>query len=1157
MKFKLLISALFLLAVPAIVLGSQSKPPEDKPEPAATPTPTPSKTEKRPAAVAKTTEKKEDPPPTDPAEAKPEIDPSTDKDRFDSAVAAPTHAEKAVLLKKFLEDFPDSELREEAFMYLVTARSVVGGEKLQSGAAAEAAESYRLAISEAPRPIPDRLFTDVIARIPGTLFSSGRRAEAAELARLVEAAAGDNVRQLLAVASFYLSIENSADAIRVAERAVELEPGSAAGYQALGFAHRLNFDLEAAARSFARAVEIDPKFAAAQRSLAEMKRALGVHDEAIAYYRTAVAADEKDIAARSGLALALFDKGKKTEAEAELAKVLEADARNFSLRAAAAYWYASNGDGKKAVELAQRAIEIEPRYVWSHIALARGLTAQGRPAEAERALIRARQYGNFPTLDYEIAYARMSAGLFREAAEELSKSFAIADGSIQTKLGGRILREDKNFIDLLANERRASILLPKAADDPATASRLRTLFELAGAIEAKADVTVIAKLAEEFAAGDDNMAVHRRLHAASLLLQKNILVPKASEIVRSVVGSAEKGLDVPSPAAAVMASELYESRALAAARNEVLLIPDVPKQTLSAILRGRIEELAGWALYLEGDLSGSAVRLKRSISVLPEKSAWWRSSMWRLGATLEAEGKMEEALETYLKAYQREQPNAVRHSIISALYQRVNGSTEGLEEKIGPSPLVAMSGPTAPGTEEPKAAAKEVAAEQKEPPADPGKISSKDQTTKTEKPVDLPEKAKDQPKTGEPPTEKPEKTDEKPVENEAAKETETNDVKPAEVKPKTDEKPTEGGPPKTEAELKKEPVQTEEKAGEVKAKVDEKSSADAEKTETEVKKDPDPAGEKALEGKQKLDEKPAEDGPQKTETEVKKEAETPGEKAGEKMPKVDEKTAVETGKSDPETKKEPEPTVTTTAEPLPEKPKEEKKPGTETETAGPPVDSKAETEKRGDEKPTEPVNLLRDPFQSGPPVNKEAEKKDDASSGEKTDTPLTEKGIPGAAESAEKRRPVVVITDELAGKETKTLPAADKSGSTAPKKTESAIAREKAADPTGATRSRVVEGRDILSDQKCTVEVSQSMISLANSGGSLGVLVSVSDEAAAREIKATSSSTRDIEITQEPAIAGVPGRRFFVIRSISEKTGLYQVNFESPCGKSEISVRVR
>jgi len=1105
MKFKLLISALFLMAAPAVSLGSQVKPDKEPKTPTKTAT-KPTSSEKSPT-VAKAAAKGEKTANSEPA-AEPTIDPNTDRERFDAAVAAPTHLEKAALLKKFLEDFPDSELREDAFMYLVTARSVVGSEKLKNGTPAEAVESFRLAIAEAPRPIPERLFTDVIARIPGTLFSAGRRAEAAELARLVEAAAGDNVRQLLAVASFYLSVENSTDAIRVAERAVELEPGSAAGHQALGFAHRLNFDLEAAASSFARAVEIDPKFAAAQRSLAEMKRALGSHDEAIVYYRAAVAADEKDIGARSGLALALFDKGKKSEAEAELAKIMELDTRNFSLRAAAAYWYASNGDGGKAVELAQRAIDIEPRYVWSHIALARGLTAQGRPAEAERALIRAKQYGNFPTLEYEIAYARMSAGFFREAAEELSKSFVIANGAIQTKLGGRILREDKNFIDLLANERRASILLPKAADDPATASKLRTLYELASAVDAKADESVIAKLAEEFAAGDDNMAVHRKLYAAGLLLQKNILVPKAAEIVRSVVGAADKGLDVPSPAAAVMASELYESRALAAARNEVLLIPDVPKQTLSAILRGRIEELAGWALYLEGDLPGSAVRLKRSISVLPEKSLWWRSSMWRLGATLEAEGKLEEALDTYMKAYQREQPNAVRHSIISALYQRVKGSTEGLEEKIGPNPLVAMATPSAANEGEPKATVKDEAAEPKQTPPEIEKKPAADEKSGDDKPATQVEEPKDQAKAADPANAGTDKIVEKAADD----------------KQKTEEKPVEPAPTKAEPE---------------------------------VKKEPEPAGEKPADVKQKADETVVEPDAKKPESEVKKEPEPVGEKGAEKMPKVDEKTAVETVRSDPETKTEPEPTAAKTVEPIADKPKDEKKPAKDTETVGPVVDAKAESEKRVDEKPTEPVNLLRDPFQISLPVNKEAEKKDEAVSGEKTETPLTEKGISGAVESAEKRRPVVVITDELAGKETKTVPPADESGSAAPKKTETAITPEKASDPSGATRSRVVEGRDIVSDQKCTVEVSQSTISLANGGGSLGVLVTLSDETAASELKATSSSTRDIEIVQEPAIAGVPGRRFFVIRSISERTGLYQVNFESPCGKNEIAVRVR
>jgi hypothetical protein len=50
-------------------------------------------------------------------------------------------------------------------------------------------------------------------------------------------------------------------------------------------------------------------------------------------------------------------------------------------------------------------------------------------------------------------------------------------------------------------------------------------------------------------------------------------------------------LDVPNPAAAVLADELYQSRQLAIARNELIIVPDVPRQTLSNILRGRIEDI--------------------------------------------------------------------------------------------------------------------------------------------------------------------------------------------------------------------------------------------------------------------------------------------------------------------------------------------------------------------------------------------------------------------------------------------------------------------------------------------------------------------------------------------------------------------------------------
>jgi hypothetical protein len=97
--------------------------------------------------------------------------------------------------------------------------------------------------------------------------------------------------------------------------------------------------------------------------------------------------------------------------------------------------------GAKAVELAQKAVAVEPRYTWARIALARGLIAQGDPLEAEKQLIAARQYGNFPTLDYEIAAARLAAGFYEEAARELKKNFVIKDDLIETKLGNRVAKQ--------------------------------------------------------------------------------------------------------------------------------------------------------------------------------------------------------------------------------------------------------------------------------------------------------------------------------------------------------------------------------------------------------------------------------------------------------------------------------------------------------------------------------------------------------------------------------------------------------------------------------------------------------------------------------------------------------------------------------------------
>ena len=56
-----------------------------------------------------------------------------------------------------------------------------------------------------------------------------------------------------------------------------------------------------------------------------------------------------------------------------------------------------------------------------------------QPLAAERALRIARNFGNFPTLTYELANALVAAGFYEEAARELAATFALKDGAIETR----------------------------------------------------------------------------------------------------------------------------------------------------------------------------------------------------------------------------------------------------------------------------------------------------------------------------------------------------------------------------------------------------------------------------------------------------------------------------------------------------------------------------------------------------------------------------------------------------------------------------------------------------------------------------------------------------------------------------------------------------
>lgn len=608
------------------------------------------------------------------------------------AIFALTAPERVAKLPAFIAAHPRSKYLKPATEALVRARAAFGDAKFRDMDIPGAIEQFKLAVADAPAKMSDSLYDNYVGQFPATLYVRQQAAAAAEVAQAIEPKINDNPLRLAKLALFYLSIEDGESAARVATQAIKLEPTSPEAYMALGSAQRISLKLDEAAQSFARAVELGPALTTAKRSLADLKRATGHADEALMIYRELLAAHDDDEFARTGVVMSLFDSNQKDEAERELATALAADPNNLALLVGAAYWYAAHNDGARAVDLGNKAVALEPRFVWGLIALARGLAASNQPLAAERAIRLARQYGNFPTLTYELASALHAAGFYDEAARALATTFAIKGGSIETRLAGRILARDEGFISLLAAERRASIFQAMAADSEANARSLKNLLALETTLSdpnVKEDAAIA--VARAFVEGTDKMRAHRLLYAAGRLNRANLGWAETLKLTEAATEAIDPSLDVPDATAAVFADQLEQERARAIASEGSLNIPVLDRSMLSRIMRGRLEDIAGWALFNQKKPAEAVVRLKRAINVLPEGSGWWRSAMWHLGSAQDAAGNGADALSTYYQIY-RAAPDSGRRIIIEALYRRVNGSLDGLDDKIGPAETPPASG---------------------------------------------------------------------------------------------------------------------------------------------------------------------------------------------------------------------------------------------------------------------------------------------------------------------------------------------------------------------------------------------------------------------------------------------------------------------------------
>ncbi len=323
------LATVFISGLLAVAISAQStkpkasapklKPPETKNKETAAKKPTRSKVQ--------TTASKNNPIAPNPTAASPKIKPVAAKTKlkplkpkpdesaqneadeeaeYEKAATVVDGAERIAALRKFIRTYPKAKRVADASARIVTVAAQLGNDKLTAGDIAGAVEYYRSAIADAPKPVPDQLFSETLAKFPANLYFRGARVEGFELAKASEDKSGASVSQLISIATFYMSVENGSEARRVADLALKLDPASAAAYQTLGLASRMDFLLEDSAIAYAKALELEPESSTARRGLAEMKRAFGKSDEAVELYRQILAKDEADLPARTGLVLALF-----------------------------------------------------------------------------------------------------------------------------------------------------------------------------------------------------------------------------------------------------------------------------------------------------------------------------------------------------------------------------------------------------------------------------------------------------------------------------------------------------------------------------------------------------------------------------------------------------------------------------------------------------------------------------------------------------------------------------------------------------------------------------------------------------------------------------------------------------------------------------------
>ena len=618
----------------------------------------------------------------------------------DDLIAIPDVNDRIKALEEFLKQKPSgSKASDDAREALVMSWAELGSADLAENRITPAMERFQKAIAELPAEVSDKLFDETVARIPFVIARRGYREDAVRFARSLESRFSKEPPRLGVIGEFYLNVEAPLDAIRVLEAGLAISKNELKLRRPLAAAYRMSLRLDEAAKELEQIAALDEKDPRALIELGNIARAKGEYEQALRYYRGYLNVDPESIPAYKGIALTAGAQGENSAVEEALTKIRtlkneEEVTKDIHLQTQFAFYLLGLNKNPEANVAIVNALAIEPRYSWARIAAAELDISEGRIFEAEKHLLSALRTSDFPTLRFTLGKLYAAVEDFDGALEQFNKAFSITkSGKFSTRLGGVLQKESADLDELLAPERQASIFIAKTLTTPDQFTLMESLVRFDAklselskskpaaqpvaqtrrtrAVKAPAE-TELENQINAFVSVEGTRRPFRALYAAQRLSRAGVALPLAIKLTDQVIETAE---------------------AAVAEEGSLPEFPNYDRDGRLRVVRGRALDARGWALFQLKRNKEAVASLTDAVEAfgnLPEA----KDSQWRLATVKETIGEQKEALDLYIAGYYRPangESADVKRTVIESLYKKVNGSLDGLDEKLGAPAQVASA----------------------------------------------------------------------------------------------------------------------------------------------------------------------------------------------------------------------------------------------------------------------------------------------------------------------------------------------------------------------------------------------------------------------------------------------------------------------------------